>query len=127
MQLDRLTGPASLLTISGIRVNAAMVGDGEDVMANVLVGGTAVNATPLKVADVTTGLDRPRSRRNRVTSARRVDGNDRATPGSRSRKGCERLWMANRSMTDGDSFMVSFSHGAYPDSFVVTISDVPKA
>ena len=34
-----------------------MVGDGEDIMATVLVGGTAVNSTPIKVADVTTGLE----------------------------------------------------------------------
>ena len=44
------------LTISGIRANAAAVGDGEDITANVLVGGTAVNEAPIKVADVTTGL-----------------------------------------------------------------------
>ena len=44
------------LTISGIRANASMVGDGEDIMANVMVGDTAVNSAPLKVADVTEGL-----------------------------------------------------------------------
>ena len=44
------------LTITGIRANAAAVGDGEDITANVLVGGTAVNEAPMKVADVTTGL-----------------------------------------------------------------------
>ena len=45
------------LLIRGIRANASMVGDGEDIMATVLVGGTAVNSTPIKVADVTTGLE----------------------------------------------------------------------
>ena len=44
------------LTISGIRANAAMVGAGEDIMATVMVGGTAVHSAPLKVADVTEGL-----------------------------------------------------------------------
>ena len=45
------------LVISGIRANASMVGDGEDIMANVMVGGvTVVNSAPLKVADVTEGL-----------------------------------------------------------------------
>ena len=33
-----------------------MVGDGEDIMANVMVGGTVVNSSPIKVADVTEGL-----------------------------------------------------------------------
>ena len=33
-----------------------MVGDGEDIMANVMVGDTVVNSAPLKVADVTEGL-----------------------------------------------------------------------
>ena len=44
------------LVISGIRANASMVGDGEDIMANVMVGDTVVNSTPIKVADVTEGL-----------------------------------------------------------------------
>ena len=43
------------LIISGIRANASMVGDGEDIMANVMVGDTVVNSAPLKVADVTEG------------------------------------------------------------------------
>ena len=33
-----------------------MVGDGEDIMANVMVGDTVVNSAPIKVADVTEGL-----------------------------------------------------------------------
>ena len=33
-----------------------MVGDGEDIMANVMVGDTVVHSAPLKVADVTEGL-----------------------------------------------------------------------
>jgi hypothetical protein len=44
------------LIISGIRANASMVGDGEDIMANVMVGDTVVNSAPIKVADVTEGL-----------------------------------------------------------------------
>ena len=44
------------LVISGIRANASIVGDGEDIMVNVLVGEERVNTAPLKVADVTTGL-----------------------------------------------------------------------
>ena len=45
------------LVVEGIRANAAMVGDGEDIMVNVMVGGVTVNSTPIKVADVTTGLE----------------------------------------------------------------------
>ena len=48
--------PGFNLVISGIRANASTVGDGEDIMVNVLVGEERVNAAPLKVADVTTGL-----------------------------------------------------------------------
>ena len=44
------------LIISGIRANASMVGDGEDIMATVMVGGTVVHSAPIKVADVTEGL-----------------------------------------------------------------------
>ena len=44
------------LIIRGIRANASMVGDGEDIMANVMVGDTVVNSAPIKVADVTEGL-----------------------------------------------------------------------
>ena len=49
-------GPGFNLVISGIRANASMVGDGEDIMVNVMVGGTVVNSTPIKAADVTEGL-----------------------------------------------------------------------
>ena len=45
------------LTISGIRVDAsAVVEDGGDITANVLVGEVAVNSTPLKVAEAANGL-----------------------------------------------------------------------
>ena len=44
------------LVIKGLRANASALGDGEDITATVLVGGTAVHSAPLKVADVTTGL-----------------------------------------------------------------------
>ena len=44
------------LLIKGIRVNASTVGDDEDIVANVMLNGTPVNSSPIKVADVTTGL-----------------------------------------------------------------------
>ena len=43
--------------ISGVRVNANRVGNGEDVTVSVMVGGSAVDAVgSSKIADVTTGL-----------------------------------------------------------------------
>ena len=44
------------VTIGGIKANASMIGDGEDVIAVVSVQGAAVHSGSLKVADVTTGL-----------------------------------------------------------------------
>ena len=44
------------VTIRGIKANASMIGDGEDVTATVSVQGAAVHSGSLKVADVTTGL-----------------------------------------------------------------------
>ena len=44
------------LIIRGIRANASMVGDGEDIMATVMIGDTVVHSAPIKVADVTEGL-----------------------------------------------------------------------
>ena len=44
------------VTIGGIKANASMIGDGEDVTATVSVQGAAVHSGSLKVADVTTGL-----------------------------------------------------------------------
>ena len=44
------------LIISGIRANASMVGDGEDITANVMVNGNVVHSAPIKVAGVKEGL-----------------------------------------------------------------------
>ena len=45
------------VTISGIMANASMVGDGNDVTAEVSVNGVMIKFSPIKLADVTTGLD----------------------------------------------------------------------
>ncbi len=45
------------LMIAGVRADASAVGDGENITVNVLVDGDAINSTPIKVADVTTGID----------------------------------------------------------------------
>ena len=45
------------VTIGGIIVNASALGDGEDVTAEVSVNGVMIKFSPIKLADVTTGLD----------------------------------------------------------------------
>ena len=51
------TATGSTVTISGIMANASMVGDGNDVTAEVRVNGVVIKHSPIKLADVTTGLD----------------------------------------------------------------------
>ena len=45
------------VTINGIMANASALGDGEDVTAEVRVNGVVIKHSPIKLADVTTGLD----------------------------------------------------------------------
>ena len=45
------------VTIEGIIANASALGDGEDVTAEVRVNGVMIDHSPIKLADVTTGLD----------------------------------------------------------------------
>ena len=45
------------VTIGGIMADASAVGNGEDITAAVTVNGTAASGSPVKLADVTTGLD----------------------------------------------------------------------
>ena len=45
------------VTIGGIMADASAVGNGEDITATVMVSGTAASGSPIKLADVTTGLD----------------------------------------------------------------------
>ena len=51
------TAGGSTVTISGIMANASTLGDGEDVTAEVRVNGVMIKHSPIKLADVTTGLD----------------------------------------------------------------------
>ena len=44
------------VTIGGIIANASALGDGEDVTAEVSVNGVMIKFSPIKLADVTTGL-----------------------------------------------------------------------
>ena len=99
------------LVISRIRVNASMVGDGEDVMANVIVGGDTLNANPLKVADVSTGL---------AASTKVADGvqcSDSEVMG--------RVTLAEgyaSAFMDMDSFMVTFT--GVPEGVTVTVPNM---
>ena len=45
------------VTIGGIMADASAMGNGEDITAAVMVNGTAASGSPIKLADVTTGLD----------------------------------------------------------------------
>ena len=50
------TSEGETVTISGIIANASALGDGEDVTAEVSVNGVMIKFSPIKLADVTTGL-----------------------------------------------------------------------
>ena len=60
-QSDGIQFPTSAtgetVTINGIMANASALGDGEDVTAEVSVNGVMIKHSPIKLADVTTGLD----------------------------------------------------------------------
>ena len=45
------------VVIRGIMADASAVGNGEDITATIMIAGTAAAGSPLKIADVTTGLD----------------------------------------------------------------------
>ena len=51
------TVEGSTVTIGGIIANASALGDGEDVTAEVRVNGVMIKFSPIKLADVMTGLD----------------------------------------------------------------------
>ena len=91
------------LVIGRIRVNAAAVGDGEDVMANVMVGGSSVHATPLKLADVSTGLDAPVVAKTGTVCA---EGN-----------------VMNARVTLKEGFAAAFMNG---DHFELTFTGIPE-
>ena len=48
---------AVTVVIEGIMADASAVGNGEDITAAVMVNGTAATGSPIKLADVSTGLD----------------------------------------------------------------------
>ena len=97
---------------SRVRVNAYNVGNGEDVMANVTVAGRPVNSTPMKVADVTTGLMTPVTAKSGDQCADGNIANARIT----LKEGFAGAFM------DGDGFVVSFS--GVPEGVSITVKEV---
>ena len=100
------------VVISKVRVNAYNVGDGEDVMANVMVAGRPVNTTPMKVADVTTGLELPVTDKSGDQCMDKTIDDARITV----KEGFAGAFM------NGDSFVVSFS--GVPEGVSITMQDV---
>ena len=101
------------LVIKGLRANASALGDGEDITATVLVGGTAVNSAPLKVADVTTGLAVTADAAEILQCA----DTDDATAAIKIQEG-----FANAIMSPDDRLVVTFT--GIPEGLKVMVPDI---
>ena len=55
--IDQRTDAGGTMIIGGIMADASAVGNGEDITATVMVSGLEASGSPVKLADVTTGLD----------------------------------------------------------------------
>ena len=107
------------LVIKGLRANASALGDGENITANVLVGGTAVNSAPLKVADVTTGLQ---VKADAAELFRCADTDD-ATATIKIQEGFANAIMSADSATDPDDRLVVTFTGI-PEGLKVMVPDI---
>ena len=94
------------LVIKGLRANASALGDGEDITANVLVDGRAVHSAPLKVADVTNGLQ---VKADAAELLRCADTDD-ATAAIKIQEGFANAIMSAASATDPDDRLVVNFH-----------------
>ena len=103
------------LVIKGLRANASALGDGEDITATVLVGGTAVHSAPLKVADVTTGLQVTADAAELLRCA------DDATAAIKIQEGFANAIMSAASTTD-DRLVVTFT--GIPEGLKVMVPDI---
>ena len=110
------------MTVSGIRANAAAIGDGNDITANVMVGDSTVNAAPLKAADVTTGLDIDADDLKAASGAVCNDGKETAT--FVIQEGFASAIRATRDTTTGDNDD-NIDQAARSDSIMVTVTGVP--
>ena len=107
------------LVIKGIRANASALGDGEDITATVLVGGTAVHRAPLKVADVTTGLAVTADAAEILQCA----DTDDATAAIKIQEGFANAIMSAASATDPDDRLVVTFTGI-PEGVKVMVPDI---
>ena len=107
------------LVIKGLRANASALGDGEDITANVLLGGTAVNSAPLKVADVTTGLQVKAD----AAELLRCADTDAATATIEIQEGFANAIMSAASATDPDDRLVVTFTGI-PEGLKVMVPDI---
>ena len=105
------------LVIKGLRANASALGDGEDITATVLVGGTAVHSAPLKVADVTTGLQ------VKADAAELLRCADDATAAIKIQEGFANAIMSAASATDPDDRLVVTFTGI-PEGLKVMVPDI---
>ena len=105
------------LVIKGLRANASALGDGEDITATVLVGGTAVHRAPLKVADVTTGLAVTADAAELLRCA------DDATAAIKIQEGFANAIMSAASATDPDDRLVVTFTGI-PEGLKVMVPDI---
>ena len=105
------------LVIKGLRANASALGDGEDVTATVLVGGRAVHRAPLKVADVTTGLQ------VKADAAELLRCADNATAAIKIQEGFANAIMSAASATDPDDRLVLTFTGI-PEGVSVMVPDI---
>ena len=103
------------LVIKGLRANASALGDGEDITATVLVNGTAVHRDPLKVADVTTGLQ------VKADAAELLRCADDATAAIKIQEGFANAIMSAASATD-DRLVVTFT--GIPEGLKVMVPDI---
>ena len=105
------------LVIKGLRANASALGDGEDITANVLVDGRAVHSAPLKVADVTTGLQ------VKADAAELLRCADDATAAIKIQEGFANAIMSAASATDPDDRLVVTFTGI-PEGLKVMVPDI---
>lgn len=107
------------LTVTGIRAKAAAVGDGEDIMANVMVGDSPANETPMKAADVSDGIEIVEDELKDADGAVCNDGEETAS--FIIKEGFASAILATANDTD----TADIDESARRDSIMVTITGVP--
>ena len=119
-----LAGPVDdgfTFRVSGIRANASRRGDGEDVTVTISVGGQRVNANPITVADVMTGLETEIKKKSKAASGTDCVASefDLEVTDVTIKEGF------NTGIVHGDALLVQFS--GIPEGVMVTVPiiDIP--